>query len=218
VVELTGLVATEDVVAEATPAGTVTEAGTVAAAVLLLVNATRAPPAGAGAVSVTVAELVPPPCRVAGLRLTELRAATVTVHPESRALVGVAEPSFTSTVQSAGGVNPDRSILKAPELSLVPIWTPSTVIGRLAVAVPSIRSRSPLTSARETLTAAWAVPARATDIAAVKDTNTNASRLRRPVMAASWHSVTNVTTEPPQYRSGPPTSTPDCSPAAIRAP
>lgn len=121
VVELTGLVATEDVVAEATPAGTSTEAGTVAAAVLLLVRDTRAPPAGAGAVSVTVAEPVPPPCRVVGLRLTELRAATATVHPESRTLLGVAEPSFKSTVQSAGDVNPDRSILNWPELSLVPI-------------------------------------------------------------------------------------------------
>ena len=45
-----------------------------------------------------------------------------------------AEPSFTSTVQSAGGVYPDRSILKAPELSLLPICTPSTVIARPAAA------------------------------------------------------------------------------------
>ena len=55
VVELTALVATEDVVAEVTPAGTVRPAGTVAAAVLLLVSDTTAPPDGAGAVSVTVA-------------------------------------------------------------------------------------------------------------------------------------------------------------------
>jgi hypothetical protein len=125
VVELTALVATEDVVADVPPAGTVTEAGTVAAAVLLLLSDTTAPPVGAAALSVTVAEPVAPPCRVAGLRLTELRAAAgggaVTVHPDSRTLVGVAEPSFTSTVQSAGGVNPDRSTLNCPELSLVPI-------------------------------------------------------------------------------------------------
>jgi hypothetical protein len=36
----------------------------------------------------------------------------------------------------------------------VVIWTPSTVIGRPAIALPSIRSLSPLTSARETVTAA----------------------------------------------------------------
>jgi hypothetical protein len=103
VVELTALVATE-VAAEVAPAGTVRLAGTAAAAVLLLVSDTTAPPAGAAAVSVTVAELVVPPCTVDGLRLTELSAAAVTVHPESRALVAVAEPSFTSTVQSAGAV------------------------------------------------------------------------------------------------------------------
>ena len=132
------------------PAGTVIVAGTVTAAVLLLENATTAPSLGTGAVSVTVAEAVAPPCTVAGLRLSELRAGAVTVHPDSRTLTGAAEPSFTSTVQSAGGVWPDRSILKVSELLLVVICTPSTVIGRLAVALPSIRNPSPLTSARET--------------------------------------------------------------------
>jgi hypothetical protein len=101
--EPTALVATE-VVAEVAPAGTVTLAATVAAAVLLLVKDTTAPPDGAGAVSVTVAVLEAPPWTDDGLRPIELSAAAVTVHPESLALVGVAEPSFTSTVQSAGGV------------------------------------------------------------------------------------------------------------------
>jgi hypothetical protein len=104
VVELTALVATEEVVAEVLPAGTVIVAGTVTAAVLLLVSDNTAPPAGAGAVSATVAEAVAPPCTVAGLRLTELRATAVTVHPDSRTLTAAAEPSFTSTVQSAGAV------------------------------------------------------------------------------------------------------------------
>jgi hypothetical protein len=104
VAELTALVATEEVVAEVAPAGTVKLAGTVTAPMLLLVNDTTAPPAGAGAVSVTVAGAAAPPCTVAGLRLTELRAAAVTVHPDSRTLTGAAEPSFTSTVQSAGGL------------------------------------------------------------------------------------------------------------------
>jgi hypothetical protein len=104
VVELTALVAIEEVVAEVLPADTVIVAGTVTAAVLLLVSDTTAPPAGAGAVSVTVAEAAEPPCTVAGLRLSELRAGAVTVHPDSRTLTAAAEPSFTSTVQSAGAV------------------------------------------------------------------------------------------------------------------
>jgi len=104
VVEVTALVATEEVLAEVAPAGTVRVAGTVTAPMLLLVSDTTAPPAGAGAVSVTVAEAVAPPCTVAGLRLSELRADAVTVHPDSRTLTGAAEPSFTSTVQSAGGL------------------------------------------------------------------------------------------------------------------
>jgi hypothetical protein len=108
VVELTALVPMEKVV-DVTPAGTLWVAGTVAAAVLLLVSDTRAPPAGAALVSVTVAEAVPPPDTVAGSRATALRVAeggagAVTVQPDSRTFAGVAEPSFTSTVQSAGRV------------------------------------------------------------------------------------------------------------------
>jgi hypothetical protein len=53
-----------------TPAGTVIVARTVTAAVLLLENATTAPSLGAGAVSVTVAEAVEPPCTLAGLSVT----------------------------------------------------------------------------------------------------------------------------------------------------
>ena len=53
-----------------TPSGTVIVAGTVAAAVLPLENETTAPPAGAGAVSVTVVEAVEPPCTLVGATLT----------------------------------------------------------------------------------------------------------------------------------------------------
>ena len=107
-VEVTGLVET-DTAELVAPAATVAVAGTVTAAVLLLDKETTAPPDGAAAVSVTVAEAAVPPCTVEGLRLTELSAAdaggggvVATVHPDNRALVGVAEPSLTSTVQSAG--------------------------------------------------------------------------------------------------------------------
>ena len=60
-----------------TPSGTVIEAGTVATAVLLLENETTAPPAGAGALSVTVADDADPPCTLAGLRLTVSSVAVV---------------------------------------------------------------------------------------------------------------------------------------------
>lgn len=68
----------------------------------------------------------------------------------------------------------------SPELSLVAIWTPSTEIGRLGVARPSSLSLVPLTSARETLTAACAGGARA---AQRMETNARAiaSRNLRPV-------------------------------------
>jgi hypothetical protein len=58
-----------------TPVGTVMVAVTVTTAGLLLDNVTNAPPAGAGAVSATVPAAVPPPCRLAGLRLREVSAA-----------------------------------------------------------------------------------------------------------------------------------------------
>ena len=65
-----------DVVA---PAATVTLAGTRAAAVLLLVRVTTAPPAGAGPVKVTVPVDDVPPITEVGLRVTEVSAAAVTV-------------------------------------------------------------------------------------------------------------------------------------------
>ena len=61
-------------VAVVAPAATVTEAGTVAALVLLLVNATTAPPAGAAALSVTVPVLFAPPVSVAGFSVIEASA------------------------------------------------------------------------------------------------------------------------------------------------
>src|SRR5436305_14868215 len=56
------------------PAATVTDAGTVAALRLLLVNATTAPPAGAAALSVTVPVLFAPPVTVAGFNVIEASA------------------------------------------------------------------------------------------------------------------------------------------------
>src|SRR5206468_8215214 len=61
------------------PAATVTDAGTVAALRLLLVNATTAPPAGAAALSVTVPVLFAPPVSVAGFSVIEARVAVTLV-------------------------------------------------------------------------------------------------------------------------------------------
>lgn len=145
------------------PAATVTDGGTVAAAVLLLLKETTRPPDGAAAVKVTVPVTGVPPTTVVWLRVSVERAACVlgggalwTVHPERRAEEAVAEPSLTSMVQSAGAVNDERSTLKRPDPSLVPVATPSTVMVRLAIADPSTRRVVPLSSAFDTETAAAA--------------------------------------------------------------
>ena len=76
VVAATGLVDTKvGTTRLLTPSGTVIVAGTVATAVLLLVNETTAPPAGAGEVRVTVVDAVDPPWTVVGDTLTVSRAA-----------------------------------------------------------------------------------------------------------------------------------------------
>ena len=71
VLEATGLVVTVKV-AEVAPGATVTLVVTCAAAVLLLVRVTTAPPAGAGALRVTVPAEVVPPITEVGLSLTEV--------------------------------------------------------------------------------------------------------------------------------------------------
>jgi len=76
----TGLVLTVNVAVVAF-AATVTLAGTVAAAVLLLLNVTTAPPVGAGPFSVTVPVDEPPPVTDVGFKLTELGAGALTVSP-----------------------------------------------------------------------------------------------------------------------------------------
>ena len=73
VLEVTGLVVAVKVAVVA-PAGTVTDAGTWAAAVRLLVSVTTTPPVGAGLFKVTVPVEDTPPCTVAGLTLTPLSA------------------------------------------------------------------------------------------------------------------------------------------------
>jgi hypothetical protein len=67
-------------VAVVAPAATVTLAGTWAAAVLLLVRLTTAPPAGACPLKVTVPVEGFPPTTDVGLRVRDVRVAAVTVR------------------------------------------------------------------------------------------------------------------------------------------
>jgi hypothetical protein len=65
----------------ADPVGTVTLAGTFAAAVLpVLVNGTTAPPAGAAPLSVTIPVVEVPPTTVAGLNESEVITSGLTVR------------------------------------------------------------------------------------------------------------------------------------------
>ena len=138
---VTSLVETAKV-ARVDPAGTVTLGGTVAAAVLSLVRSTVKPSEGAGELRVTVPVAGSGPITSVGLTVSEERDAEdddgggeeLTVQPDRRAVAAVAEPSLTSTVQSAGAVKPLLSILKRPLPSLVPMATPSTVMGWLGLA------------------------------------------------------------------------------------
>src|SRR5215210_2522957 len=97
------------------PAGTVTLGGTVAAAVLSLERETTKPPVGGAAVNVAAPVEESPPTTSFGLtRIVDNAGgedARLTVERASVTVAGVAEPSFTSTVQSAGAANGSRSIL-----------------------------------------------------------------------------------------------------------
>lgn len=86
----TGLVDTVKVTDVAFP-GTVTLAGTLAAAVLLLDSVTRAPAAGAGPVKVTVPVEEVPPITETGFKLTVVRVAATTVNVVVRVVLKVPE-------------------------------------------------------------------------------------------------------------------------------
>ncbi|MFP5253250.1 MAG: hypothetical protein ACLGH4_05590 [Actinomycetes bacterium] len=168
------------------PPGTVTLAGTEATALLLLARTTLCPPLGAVADSVMLPVADAPPVTLVGLR-TRLAGVgvegAVTAQPDRVVLVGVAEPSLTSIVQSAGGVKL-RSMRKLPDPSLAPMEVPSTVIVRFASARPSSRSWPPFISARETVTAALAAGMATTSRTSPSRSAADAFRgYRRPFMA-----------------------------------
>ena len=83
------------------PAGMVTLEGTVATLVLLLLSVTRAPPLGAGPLSVTVPVEGVPPRTLVGFKLTALRLRVCTVRVAEAVPPSVAETltlAFAETV------------------------------------------------------------------------------------------------------------------------
>ena len=122
--EETGLVDTVNV-AVVRPAATVTLAGTVATAVLLLDNATTAPPAGAAEVSVTVACDGFPPTRLAGLRATdEIAAAGGFTVSKALPVTPPYEPKMYTPVEVATVfVAMENVALLAPAATVTSVFT-----------------------------------------------------------------------------------------------
>ena len=156
---VTGLLVTVNVALVA-PAGTVTLAGTVATAVLLLLSETGAPADGAAPERVTVAVDVAPPVTVPGLRLS---AETETAGPPAGCTVRLVErvtpapvAEMVTTVLVAGG---EVVTLKAAATPKLPIWANS---GTLAISglllVRRICTSWPWLSAIRTVPLAPCVP------------------------------------------------------------
>src|SRR5438046_8853214 len=104
---VTGLVVMANVAAAA-PAAKVTEAGTVAALMLLLASVTIAPPAGAAVASVTVPVLAAPPVTEAGFSVTEASggfttSVTILAAPLYVAVMFTAGTGVTGVVVIANG-------------------------------------------------------------------------------------------------------------------
>src|SRR5260370_6779436 len=83
------------------PAGTVTVAGTVAAAVLLLVRLTTAPPLGAGPLSVTVPVEGFPPVTLTGFRPSKERVAGGVTVSEAVCVPLPYDPEMVTEVDAA---------------------------------------------------------------------------------------------------------------------
>src|SRR5438309_594148 len=113
--EATAVVAAVNVALVA-PAGTITVAGTLAMAVLLLVSETTLPPGGAGAFKLAVPVEDDPPTTLAGLKLSELRAGLG--WEEDWEVLLPAPPqelsrTATATIPSRAGRGPPRPAARA---------------------------------------------------------------------------------------------------------
>lgn len=116
-------------VVEVLPAGTVTEVGTVAAAVLLLCRETDAPPVGDGPVSVTVPVEVLPPITLVGLRLKDVRLTGAGVTVKVAVCVEPKEPVMITAVFAL------TAFVVRGKVALVFPFATTTVAGACAAAV-----------------------------------------------------------------------------------
>jgi len=109
-------------------AATVTLAGTVAAAVLLLFSVTTSPPVGAGPLSVTVPVDDAPPVTVVGLKLTELGAGGLTVSPAVCVVVLKVAEMVTGVLLATG-------LVLTVNVAVVAFAATVTLAGTVAAAV-----------------------------------------------------------------------------------
>jgi hypothetical protein len=163
--EATPKVVTVKVAVEA-PAATVTDAGTVAAAVFEEESVTAAPPAAAMPVSVTVPVELVPPSTLAGARVTDVSAAGVTVSvavwvtPAQTAVIVTeveeATPSVVTVkvfVEAPAGTVTEAGTVAAPVFEEDSVTTtPPAGAGPVSVTVP-VELLPPTTLAGATLAA-----------------------------------------------------------------
>jgi hypothetical protein len=123
----TGSAETENV-AVVEPPATVTDAGTVAAAVLLLLNDTDAPAAGAGAESVTVPVELDPPLADVGLSVNRESPAGVTVRSAVRVTLSKVAPIVSVVEEATASVDTLKVAVVEPAPTV-------TVPGTVAAAV-----------------------------------------------------------------------------------
>src|SRR5262245_8767252 len=146
VVAVTAAVVTVKVALEV-PAATVTLAGTEATPVLLLDSVTTVPPAGAGALRVTVPWEVLPPVTVAGLSVSDARAAAGGAPGSTQSVADMTEntTSFCVAVISTGVEEATEAVVIAKVTWVAPAGT-VTLAGTAAAAallLESVRSVPP---------------------------------------------------------------------------
>lgn len=164
VADVTALVATENVTLEF-PAAILTLAGTVADA-LLLVSATKRPPAGAGAVKVTVPVEEAPPVTLAGFSDIEDSAAGALIVSCAVALMPLYVAVMVATVEEEPALV--VTVKVAEELPGLTLTVPGTVAeelldDKLITAKPEVTRLVNLTVPVELLPAITAVGLNETD-------------------------------------------------------
>ena len=131
-VELLGLLVETVKVAPVAPAGTVTLAGTVATPVLLLVNVTTVPPAGATSSIITVPCEVLPPLTEVGLSAKEAMVTGKGAGFTLSVADSVAPPAEAVKVTRVWN---DTSLVEAVKVAVVAPAGTGTLVGTIATAV-----------------------------------------------------------------------------------